>query len=111
MRSRRILSCDLGRKRMRLLSKAAMLAAGVYFVAITAPSVAMAQPPSPGPQPVPYGNPPVPYGQPPPAPSSAPHAGATGSDVIYLKNGGLLRGTIIDAIPNAQARIQLATGE
>jgi hypothetical protein len=28
-----------------------------------------------------------------------------------MKNGGILRGTIIDAIPNAQARIQLATGE
>ena len=28
-----------------------------------------------------------------------------------MKNGGILRGTIIDAIPDAQARIQLATGE
>jgi hypothetical protein len=28
-----------------------------------------------------------------------------------MKNGGILRGTIIDAIPNSQARIQLATGE
>jgi hypothetical protein len=34
-----------------------------------------------------------------------------GQDVIYMKNGGILRGTIIDAIPGAQARIQLATGE
>jgi hypothetical protein len=34
-----------------------------------------------------------------------------GQDVIYMRNGGILRGTIIDAIPGAQARIQLATGE
>src|SRR5215469_15236889 len=54
---------------------------------------------------------------PPPAPTTAPAVpapGATsagGGDVIYLKNGGLLRGTLIDAIPGAHARIQLATGE
>jgi hypothetical protein len=28
-----------------------------------------------------------------------------------MKNGGILRGTIVDAIPNAQARIELVTGE
>jgi hypothetical protein len=67
-------------------------------------------------QPVPY-NPapsPVPYGQSTSGaqqPSGLRAAAPAGSDVIYLKNGGILRGTIIDAIPNAQARIQLATGE
>jgi hypothetical protein len=35
----------------------------------------------------------------------------TGTDTIDLKSGGLLRGTIIEAIPNSHARIQLATGE
>jgi hypothetical protein len=34
-----------------------------------------------------------------------------GADTIDLKSGGLLRGTIIDAIPNSYARIQLTTGE
>jgi hypothetical protein len=28
-----------------------------------------------------------------------------------MKNGGMLRGTLVDAIPGSQARIQLATGE
>ena len=83
-----------------------MLAAGLHFVALSMPSIAWAQT---APQPVPYGTPSVPYGQ--AAPQSAPAQGAAGADVIYLKNGGLLRGTIIDAIPNSQARIQLATGE
>ena len=96
--------------------------AAVQMAAVTAPSVAWAQ----GPQPIPYPTAPapVPYGDPAPPPassSSAPAprpptvapgvAQAVGQDVIYMKNGGILRGTIIDAIPDAQARIQLATGE
>ena len=36
---------------------------------------------------------------------------AVGGDVIELKTGGVLRGTLIDAIPNGHARIQLVTGE
>jgi hypothetical protein len=97
---------------MRALSTAVMLTSGLHFVLITAPSVALAQSAPSAPQPVPYANSPVPYGQPRPAPSAASaRATAGGGDVIYLKNGGLLRGTLIDAIPNAQARIQLATGE
>jgi hypothetical protein len=36
---------------------------------------------------------------------------STGNDVIYLKSGTPLRGTIIEARPDVQARIQLATGE
>ena len=32
-------------------------------------------------------------------------------DTVYLKNGGLLRGTLIDVIPGVQARIKLPTGE
>jgi hypothetical protein len=93
------------------VSKAAMLVAAVHLAAITAPSVAWAQNASSGPQPVPYGTAPVPYGQSSTSTPPAPGAHAAGGDVIYLKNGGILRGTIIDAIPNAQARIQLATGE
>ena len=43
-------------------------------------------------------------------PGMAPAAPA-GGDVIHLKNGGQLRGTIVDVIPGDHARIQLATGE
>jgi hypothetical protein len=32
-------------------------------------------------------------------------------DAIYLKGGGILRGTIVEALPGAPARIQLVTGE
>ena len=75
---------------MRMISKATMLLAGFHFVALTAPAVALAEDRA--------------------APAARP-PGAPGGDVIELKNGGILRGTIIDAIPNGHARIQLATGE
>lgn len=81
---------------------------------MTTPGLAWAQARQ-APQPVPYPTlpAPVPYGQPAPGPAPLPSARgpAVGQDVIYMKNGGILRGTIIDAIPNSQARIQLATGE
>ncbi|MGD0524791.1 MAG: hypothetical protein ABSE49_06600 [Polyangiaceae bacterium] len=84
--------------------RALLVLAAVQLATVTAPSVAWAQA-----QPVPYPTlpPPVPYGE------TAPvqRAPSVGQDVIYMKNGGILRGTIIDAIPDAQARIQLATGE
>jgi len=97
---------------MRVLPRALLLFAGLHFLLlVAAPNVAHAQPAQPV-QPVPYPNapPPVPYGR--PAPPAAPQPLApVGQDVIRMKNGGILRGTIIDAIPDAQARIQLATGE
>ena len=86
-----------------------LVLAAVHLATVTAPSVAWAQA-----QPVPYPTlpPPVPYGEPAPPPGAAvQRAPAVGLDTIYMKNGGILRGTIIDAIPDAQARIQLATGE
>ena len=43
--------------------------------------------------------------------TSAAAARADGGDVIYLKNGGMVRGTLIDATPERPARIQLVTGE
>ncbi len=67
-----------------------MLLAGLHFAELTCPSGALADPTRP----------------PPAAGPSAP-----GGDIIDLKNGGILRGAIIDAIPNGHARIQLATGE
>jgi len=79
---------------MRLLttlSRAVLLATGLHVAALSCPSVAWAQSAQPAPAPA---APVVPAG-----------------DAIYLKNGGILRGTIIDAIPNDRARIQLATHE
>jgi hypothetical protein len=35
----------------------------------------------------------------------------TGGDVVYLNNGGMIRGTIIDVVPDVQARVRLVTGE
>jgi hypothetical protein len=96
---------------MRVLPRAVLLFAGLHFLFLLAAPVARAQP-AQGVQPVPYPNapPPVQYGQPaPPAPPQ--QTAPVGQDVIRMKNGGILRGTIIDAIPDAQARIQLATGE
>jgi hypothetical protein len=90
-----------------------LLVAGLHFAVVTTPSIALAQ----APQPVPYATAPapVPYGAPAPTPGAAAvspgRAAPAGGDVIYMKNGGILRGTIVDAIPGAQARIQLATGE
>jgi hypothetical protein len=83
-------------------ARAALLLAGVHAAVIACPSLALAQsgqvaqtaPTAPGPHVAPASTPP-----------------AAGSDVVYLKNGGILRGTIIDAVPNERVRMQLATGE
>jgi hypothetical protein len=47
------------------------------------------------------------------APAHAQQATVTppGNDVVYLKSGGLVRGTLIEAIPGQTARVQLVTGE
>ncbi len=94
---------------MRRASLALMSAAAIHLVAISSPVYAQVQP-------VPYGtSQPVPYNPTPAQPTppatqpAAPPQG--GNDVIHLKNGGLLRGTIVDVIPGSHARIQLPTGE
>jgi hypothetical protein len=48
-----------------------------------------------------------------PAVTTAPTvpANSQGPDIIFLKNGGVVRGTIVEAIPDRPARIQLVTGE
>jgi hypothetical protein len=76
------------------VGRAALLAAGLNLVALTTPGVAFADGGAPG------------------SPRTAP-AAADGAphDAIYLKNGGILRGTIVDAIPNDHARIELVTHE
>jgi hypothetical protein len=81
---------------MRLLPKTLLLVAAIHATAFAIPAYAQTPPP------------PLPAPTPAPTPAPAPNVGG---DVIHLKGGGILRGTIIDAIPGNQARIQLATGE
>jgi hypothetical protein len=81
---------------MRAPYKALTLGTAIHLAVVTFPSVSFAQSQNAALPPLPPG---------PPAPLGA------GEDVIYTKSGGMLRGTIIDAIPEAQARIQLVTGE
>jgi hypothetical protein len=86
---------------MRRSHLASVLVASIHVTALVTPAFAQEV------KPVPYGaSQPVPYGQPAPPPNPS-----AGRDVIYLKNGGLLRGTLIDVIPSSHARIQLETGE
>jgi hypothetical protein len=86
---------------MKRFSKAAMVAAWGHVVWMTAgvaaPGVAHAQSAAPPATSAPA--------------SAAPAKPGAGGDVIELKTGGLLRGTLVDAIPNQRARIQLVTGE
>jgi hypothetical protein len=73
-----------------------------------------APPPHGAVQPVPYAqSQPVPYAlqQPPPLPPPAPVAVPAGSDVVVLKSGGMVRGTLLEIIPNDHATVQLATGQ
>jgi hypothetical protein len=80
------------------------------------PPAPPAAPPAPPPvQPVPYAvSQPVPY----PGAADAP-AGVNvqrlpapiGSDTVSLKGGGIIRGTLIEAIPNDHATVALATGQ
>jgi hypothetical protein len=93
---------------MRVRTLLVLVATQTAVLAAPSPARAQAAQPVPyptAPTPVPYAQPPSPPGQ------GVQRVPAVGQDVIYMKNGGLLRGTLIDAIPDAQARIQLATGE
>jgi hypothetical protein len=72
-------------------SNALMLAAAVHVSLVAATSASFAQSQASGPA----------------AAASRP----AGDDIVHTKNGGLLRGTIIEVLPDVQARIQLATGE
>lgn len=62
-----------------------------------------------GPQPVPIAAPPpLPVGTAPGANAAPPPQ--TGPDAVYLKDGGMIRGTIIEVIPGNHASVQLADG-
>ena len=52
----------------------------------------------------------------PPAPPDTPATPGEGAaapepDVVYLTDGGILRGTVIEVVPDVEVRIRLATGE
>src|SRR5215472_339579 len=100
---------------MRIVPFSLALAAALN-VGLQAPLVAWAATPSGGVQPVPY-NPsqPVPVAPPstqppPPAPVAAPPS-STGGDTIFLKGGGMIRGRLVEIIPNDHATIALSTGQ
>jgi hypothetical protein len=42
---------------------------------------------------------------------SGPAVSPTGEDVVYLKDGGMLRGTILEILPNDHVTLQLANGQ
>jgi hypothetical protein len=42
---------------------------------------------------------------------TVPRALPVGNDLVYLKGGGIIRGTLIEAIPNDHATVELATGQ
>jgi hypothetical protein len=84
---------------VKTISKGATLLAGIHFVALAAPSLAFARDPAP-----------VSPASSTPTPAAA-QAPAAADDVIDLKNGGVLRGTLLGAVPNSYARIQLVTGQ
>jgi hypothetical protein len=72
---------------MRPSPRAALLAAGLHLAALASPTLAQAQTAQP------------------------PAARSIGSDIIYTKSGGMMRGTLIEVATGAQATIQLGTGE
>ncbi len=75
------------------------------------PFCAAAEPPPNQVQPVPYQpSQPVPLA-PPSAPPSAQPPPVPGNDVLHLRNGGLMRGTIVELLPNDHATLLLPTGQ
>ncbi len=72
---------------MRPSPRAALLTACLHLAVLTSPTLALAQA------------------------TPAPAARTVGSDVIYTKSGGMMRGTLIEVATGAQATIQLGTGE
>jgi hypothetical protein len=74
---------------MRPSPRAAILAAGLHLATFACPAIAHAQQQT----------------------APAPQPRSVGSDVIYTKSGGMMRGTLIEVAAGAQATIQLGTGE
>ncbi len=92
-----------------------VITALAFFLQVT--GLAYAQSPPGDVQPVPYAPAqpvPVPGGgvqvAPAPQPQGVAPAGI-GPDAVYLKGGGMMRGTLIEMLPNDHATIQLPTGQ
>jgi hypothetical protein len=102
---------------MRTASLFVALLAALHYVLLSTPCFAQAAPtPSQPVQPVPYQtSQPVPYGQPAPAQPSGPVYTQTppggAADTVVLKNGGMIRGTLIEVLPNDHATVQLPSGQ
>ncbi len=105
---------------MRTASLMLALVAALHFVLISTPCFAQAAPPvqpthSAPVQPVPYNtSQPVQYGAQPVQVAPAPAAGtqvAGAPDTVVLKNGGMLRGTLVEVLPNDHATVQLPSGQ
>ncbi|HEX8792206.1 MAG TPA: hypothetical protein VF765_14730 [Polyangiaceae bacterium] len=72
---------------MRPSRRAALLTTGLHIATLAYPAIARAQT------------------------TQAPPVRTVGSDIIYTKSGGMMRGTLIEVATGAQATIQLGTGE
>ncbi len=91
---------------------------GLVVASVLAATPARAQPPPSEVQPVPYTqSQPVPYAAPPPppvqvAPPAPPQTAQTvGGDVVTLRGGELIRGALVESLPNDHVTMQLATGQ
>jgi hypothetical protein len=105
---------------MRVLRPIVSVVTALAFF-VQATGLAYAAPPQADVQPVPY-NPsqPIPVPAQPaypaaPAPVPAPSPGYTqagaGGDSVYLKGGGMMRGTLVEMLPNDHATLQLPSGQ
>ncbi len=101
---------------MRSVSLVTGWAACMHLVLVSVPARAQQAPVQPVPystsQPVPYGA--APTTPPPPAQPptyTAPTAVGAGGDTVVLKNGGMIRGTLIELLPNDHATIQMPNGQ
>lgn len=91
------------RKRGTLTALASLVVTSVHVLTVVGSAYAD------GPQPVPIAAPPpLPVGTAPA--NTAPPPAQSGPDAVYLKDGGMIRGTIVEVIPGNHASVQLADG-
>lgn len=91
------------RKRGTLFALSSLVVTSVHVLTVAGSAYAD------GPQPVPIAAPPpLPVGT--ATGTTAPPPAQTGPDAVYLKDGGMIRGTIVEVIPGNHASVQLADG-
>ena len=89
------------RKRGTLFALSSLVVTTVHVLTVAGTSYAD------GPQPVPIAAPPpVPVGTAPA--TNAPATAQNGPDAVYLKDGGMIRGTIIEVLPGKTKGVRLA---